>query len=180
MRLFVSIDLPGGVQEKLYSWLPDLPDLRYQKKEQLHLTLLFIGESDEDQVCLITERLRSVQFEPFDMVIEGVGAFSGRKNPRVIWAGVKKNDELMRLQKQISEKLFGFVDGGANHLFKPHITLARATRHFRFKKSDKLFEKSESVSLIVASVSLKRSILSQKGSTHTVLETFNAGSGHSL
>lgn len=179
MRLFVSIDLPEEIQKYLQGWLPALPGLRYTKKEQLHLTLLFIGESDEDQVCLITEKLRTVQFEPFQMVIKGVGAFPGRKNPRVIWAGVEENDELMDLQKQISKKLSGFIDEGGNHSFKPHITLARATRQFRFKKSDGLFEKSESLSLTVASVSLKKSILSQEGSTHTVLETFYAGSGHS-
>ena len=179
MRLFVSIDLPKEVQENLQYWLPSLPELRNTKKEQLHLTLLFIGESDEDQVCLITEKLHTVQFEPFQMVIKGVGAFPGRKNPRVIWAGVEENDELMDLQKQISIKLSGFIDEAGNHSFKPHITLARVNRHFRFNKSDALFEKSESVSLTVASVSLKKSILSQEGSTHTVLETFYAGSGHS-
>lgn len=177
MRLFVSIDLPGEIQENLQGWLPSLPGLRYSKKEQLHLTLLFIGESNEGQVNLIKERLRTVQFEPFQMVIERVGAFPGRKNPRVLWAGVEKSDELMDLQEKISEKLSGFTDDGGNHSFKPHITLARATRHFRFKKSDELFKKSESVSLTVASVSLKKSILSEEGSIHTVLETFYAGSG---
>ena len=179
MRLFVSIDLPGEVQEKLQYWLPSLPELRYTKKEQLHLTLLFLGESDEGEANLIAKRLGAIQFEPFDMVIEGVGAFPSRTNPRVFWAGVKKNIELIRLQKQISEKLSGFVDDGGNDSFKPHITLARATKQFRLKRSEKLFEKEESIFLKVASVSLKKSILSEEGSTHTVLKTFYADRKHS-
>ena len=179
MRLFISIDLPGWVREKLHGWLPDQHGLRYTKEEQLHLTLLFLGKSDEDQKNVIAKRLGSIQFEPFKLAIQGIGAFPNRKNPRVIWAGVKKNDELKYLQNQISEKLSGFVDDGGNDAFKPHITLARVTKRFRLKRSDKLFEKEESISLKVASVSLKKSILSQEGSTHTVLETFYAGRRYS-
>ena len=179
MRLFISIELPGRVREKLHGWLPDKHGLRYTKQEQLHLTLLFLGECDEDQKNVIAKRLSAIQFEPFELVIRGIGAFPNRENPRVIWAGVKKNDELKHLQNQISEKLSGFVDDGGNDAFKPHITLARAAKRFRLKRSDKLFEKEESISLRVASVSLKKSILSQEGSTHTVSATFYAGREHS-
>jgi len=177
MRLFVSIDLPKEVRQKLREWLPAYSGLRYTKEEQLHLTLLFLGECDGGQTALITERLRAIQFNPFQMVINGIGAFPNRKNPSVIWAGVKKSEELIHLQKQVSDSLSGFVGDREKHSFTPHITLARVTNRFRLKESDRLFEEEESIPLMVEYVSLKKSVLSTEGSTHTVLKTFYAGLG---
>jgi 2'-5' RNA ligase len=174
MRLFVSIDLAVPVREKLHGWLPEHPDLRQTKKEQLHLTLLFLGECDEDELILISKRLKTIQFDPFEMTIKGVGAFPNRKNPGVIWAGVSKSSELINLQKQISNKLSAFADSSGNHLFKPHITLARTTKRFKLKKSDSLFQKEESISVKVESISLKKSVLSAEGSIHTTLGKYNA------
>lgn len=174
MRLFVSIDLPGKVREKLHGWLPDRPDLRYTKQEQLHLTLLFLGECDEQKVNSIVNELKTVQFIPFEIIIEGLGAFPDRKNPRVIWAGVNKHADLLNLQHQISSKLGAFADTDENRSFKPHITLARTTERFTLKNKNQLFEPGKSMPVKVESFALKKSILSPEGSIHKTLQKFNS------
>jgi len=174
MRLFVSIDLPAPVREELHGLLPVHPDLRYTSKEQLHLTLLFLGECNEDERLLVSGRLQTIQFDPFEITIQGVGAFPNKKSPRVIWAGVNKSNELMNLQKQVSDELSAFADGRGDHPFKPHITLARTTRRFKPQKPGQLFKKMEPISVVVESISLKKSILSAEGSIHTVLERVKA------
>lgn len=172
MRLFVSIDLPGKVREKLHSWLPDRPDLQYTKQEQLHLTLLFLGECEEQEVDLIVSLLKTVQFATFKLVIEGMGAFPGKNNPRVIWAGINKHPELINLQNQISGKLDTFTDNEARRPYIPHITLARTKNFFNAQKSNELFEPGERIIVNVESFSLKKSVLSPQGSIHTILHTF--------
>lgn len=172
MRLFVSIDLPGKVREKLHSWLPDRPDLRYTKQEQLHLTLLFLGECEKQEVDLIVNKLETVQFAPFNLVIEGIGSFPGKNNPRVIWAGVNKHPELMNLQHQISSKLDTFTDDGGNRPYMPHITLARTKKSFDPQKRNELFDPGEPKTVNIESFSLKKSVLSPQGSIHTILHMF--------
>lgn len=170
----MSIDFPEKVQERLYGWLPDRSGLRCTKQEHLHLTILFLGECDENETTFIVNKLKTVRFDPFQLVIQGVGAFPNKKNPRVIWAGVNKINELMNLQKQVSDELSAFADGRGDHPFKPHITLARTTRRFNPKKPEQLFKKTEPLSVVVESISLKKSILSAEGSIHTVLERVKA------
>lgn len=170
MRLFVSIDLPAGIRRELYEWLPSFPDLKYTREEQLHLTLLFLGECDEDKAGLIKKRLKSVDFGSFRLFIRNTGAFPDRKNPRVIWAGVEKSEELNDLQRQVSRCLSEFTDKKGNQSYKPHITLARTKKGFKVKDSDSLFKMTQPITVMIHSVSLKKSVLSDKGSTHTVLE----------
>lgn len=168
----MSIDLPGKIREKLRDWLPDLQNLRYTKQEHLHLTILFLGECNEGESKLIAKKLETVRFDPFQMEIQGIGAFPGRKKPRVIWAGVKKSSELMNLQKLISDKLSAFTDDSSERTFKPHITLARVNKRFKQKKIVQLFETKKSLTVKVNSFSLKKSVLSAEGSVHTTLEKY--------
>lgn len=177
MRLFVSIELPGRVREKLHGWLPDHHGLRYTKQEQLHLTLLFLGECDEEEGKWVIDKLKTVHFNPFQMTIHGVGAFPSQKNPRVIWAGVEKNSELINLHSQVKDKLSAFASESSARVFKPHITLARTTAGSEIKKTDRLFKTDETLSVKVESISLKRSILSDRGSSHTTLGKFTAETG---
>jgi 2'-5' RNA ligase len=170
MRLFISIDLPAAVRRKLHGWLSPVPGLRYVNEPQLHLTLLFLGECDDDQAGLITARLKSVDFDPFRLIVRDIGAFPDRKSPRVIWAGVEKSKELNDLQRQVSHYFSEFADKKGNQSFKPHITLARTKKGFSVEDSDSLFKMTQPITVMVHSVSLKKSVLSDKGSTHTVLE----------
>jgi 2'-5' RNA ligase len=170
MRLFVSVDLPAEIRRTLFGWLPSLPHLRYEKEEKLHLTLLFLGECDDDQIDSIKQRLRTIDFEPFWITVRGIGAFPYRKNPRVLWAGVEKSDELNDLQRQVRGLLSAFVNQKGNPPFKPHITLARTKKGFSEQATENLFKMTEPLSVKIQSVTLKKSELTDEGSIHFVLE----------
>lgn len=174
MRLFVSIDLPETVQKKLHGWLPDHSGLRYTPQKQLHLTLLFLGECTTEEKNVIIGKLSDITFNPFELMISDLGSFPDRKNPRVIWAGVKKNPDLPKLQKQISSTLKGFAEENENREFHPHITLARTNKRFIYKQTDQLYEPGEPISFNVDSFSLKKSVLSPEGSMHSVVNKFRA------
>jgi 2'-5' RNA ligase len=91
---------------------------------QLHLTLRFIGEVDENVAHDIDDALGVIRALSFTLELAGVGEFGG-KNPRALWAGVRTNDSLMHLQKKVETALQRIGLPPEPRKFSPHVTLAR-------------------------------------------------------
>ena len=106
----ISSGLPGA------AWVPP---------EQLHLTLKFIGEVDNGFLPEIRRALDTVHTRSFYLSLKGLGHFPLRGNPEVLWAGVRPNDELLRLRKKIETTLTGRGLPPDTRKFHPHVTLAR-------------------------------------------------------
>jgi RNA 2',3'-cyclic 3'-phosphodiesterase len=172
VRLFVSIDLPEEVQQKLDSWLPSLRGLRKTDPGQIHLTLFFLGEVSSNEAGTVPGLLQEIRFEPFDMQIRGIGTFPDENKPKVIWAGVEEIESLMNLQKDVEHAVKQFNPEAAGRPYIPHITLARVKGRFNPKHYPGIFETKESVSFHVNHFSLKKSILKPERSVHEVLRTF--------
>ncbi|MBF0208636.1 MAG: RNA 2',3'-cyclic phosphodiesterase [Oligoflexia bacterium] len=102
-----------------------LPEAKWCEGDQIHLTLRFIGEVDGTTFKEIANLLSEIKFHEFDLSLSGVGYFASRGTVRVIWAGVKKCDELIFLQKRIANKLIHYGLEPEEKKFSPHITLAR-------------------------------------------------------
>jgi 2'-5' RNA ligase len=124
MRLFVAISLPDTVQDSLLALQGGVPGARWQKREQLHLTLRFIGEVDGREMTAIDDALSAIIAPAFALELKTVGSFGGR-TPRDLWAGTKANDALSHLQRKIESALqrIGLEPDGRK--FTPHVTLAR-------------------------------------------------------
>jgi len=118
MRLFIAICLDEHKDYFLNLQSGLGPDLA--KTKAFHLTLKFIGETDDYKE--IAERLKQVRFRPFSLKLKGIGFFPNERVRRVVWVGVEDNPELMKLQEQVEDAV-----GRTNGLpFRPHVTLARA------------------------------------------------------
>lgn len=125
-RLFVAIPLPDFVKERLTALQADLPHLRWTQAENLHLTLKFIGEVDEDFKDRIQTQLEAIQVKPFLLAVSGVGVFPERGNPAVLWAGFgSAHPHLFQLHKQIDDALFSIGIEPDRRVYRPHITLSR-------------------------------------------------------
>ena len=128
-RLFVAIDFPEAVTQRLAALCSGLAGARWLPPEQFHLTLRFIGEVDSGAFADIVDDLSAVACPPFSLSLGGVGYFPPRGEPRVLWAGVDVRlgavEELARLQSQIESRLrlLGIEPEGRK--FAPHVTLAR-------------------------------------------------------
>ena len=125
MRLFVAIDLPETVKDQVESLCKGISGQRWVKREQMHLTLRFIGEVDSKRAESIKAALSALRFDPFEMALRGVGQFPPRRPPRVLWVGVRGPDALSQLAQGIESALVGIGLDPADKPFKPHITLAR-------------------------------------------------------
>ena len=124
IRLFVALELPLKARELLSALQGGVPGARWASHEQMHLTLRFVGEVDENVARDIDDSLASIRAPSFVLEIAGVGEFGG-KNPRALWAGVRANDSLLHLQKKVETALRRIGLAAESRKFAPHVTLAR-------------------------------------------------------
>jgi 2'-5' RNA ligase len=125
-RLFVSIELPGSVTERLAELDPRLRGVRWLDPRQMHLTLAFLGDvSCEIQETLL-ERLRTISWKPFFLPLIGLGTFPAKGWPKILWIGVGTgHPHLFQLHKRVQEALLAAGLEPDLRSFHPHVTLAR-------------------------------------------------------
>lgn len=124
IRLFAALAIPDEIAQGLARRQTGLEGARWRTDEQLHITLRFFGEVREDVARDLDAELSSIGGAPFDMVLEGAGAFGEGGDIHTIWAGVADNPELRRLAKacETAARRAGLKPDGRN--YRPHLTLA--------------------------------------------------------
>ena len=134
IRLFVAIELPPEVLAALGRTMQVLKTagvgagLRWVRPEGIHLTLKFLGETDEEDLPGVIAALHGVsrQHAPIAVTPGGLGSFGGRRNLRVIWVGLLTNsDALGQLANGIDSALEPLGFAREARAFNPHLTLAR-------------------------------------------------------
>jgi 2'-5' RNA ligase len=125
-RLFVAIDLPDAIKELLVRLNPHLPNVRWMKPEQTHLTLSFLGQVQETAEESFREKLSAIHFVAFFLPIAGVGTFPAKGKPKVLWAGVgRAHPQLFHLHKKVQEAALAAGLEPDLRAWHPHVTLAR-------------------------------------------------------
>lgn len=139
MRLFVAIYPDAAtrawlaeVQRRLRKELPRFGrELRWISPEDIHVTLAFLGEEQEDDA--ISKALETCSYAPIELTVGGLGVFPTPRRPSVLWTGVvDSTGALSQLQAEITATLASFVEP-ERRPFEPHLTLARIKpwRHSR-------------------------------------------------
>ncbi len=143
--------------------------------QNMHFTLLFLGEISEDMVQIVQNELRNIQFESFDISFEGIGAFPKPKFPRVVWVGVKNGaEELVKLAKNVEEKLspLGFK---SDKEFKPQITIFRIKNKIGDITNELEKHSGERFgSQKISAIKFKKSILTPSGPIYSDLQEIKA------
>ncbi|WP_286905214.1 RNA 2',3'-cyclic phosphodiesterase [Clostridium sp. UBA1652] len=98
----------------------------FTRKNNFHLTIRFIGESDDLQIEKIKEIIDTavLTIQPFELYLSNLGVFK-RKNTNILWVGIEENPVLSKLHKEFSTLLLKNKIGFYDKLFTPHITLGR-------------------------------------------------------
>ena len=122
MRLFIAIQFTDDVKKALLGTMHDLKQKgikgSYTPAANLHMTLAFIGETrDKDEVKKAMDR---VLFTPFKLSVREMGTFGD-----ILWAGVKGNQGLKGLAKDVRAQLDATGIPYDTKEFVPHITLVR-------------------------------------------------------
>jgi 2'-5' RNA ligase len=122
-RIFTAIEIPATIGQSLAMLRGGLPGAHWIEPESYHLTLRFIGDVDPTMAWEISLMLGQQRRASFDLSLDGLESFGGRK-PRAVYAAVKPIPALLELQAE-HERLFQRLGQGAERKFTPHVTLAR-------------------------------------------------------
>jgi len=168
MRLFVALSIPDAIARELLLWQGGVPGARWLSREQLHLTLRFIGEVDGRDAAAIDDALSLIAVPPFSLELHTVGTFGGR-DPRELWAGVRANEALMHLQRKIETAIQRIGLPADSRKFTPHVTLARLKGSPRGRVMDYLTDHAlyASAAFAVNEFLLYSSTLTPNGSIYT-------------
>jgi 2'-5' RNA ligase len=123
-RLFTGLEIPADIAQFLATLRGGLPGARWVEPEHYHVTLRFIGDVDDVVAHEVASLLGRVRRDPFDVHVEDLKSFGGRK-PRAVVATLGSTLALMELQAE-HERLMqrvGLEPEGRK--FIPHVTLAR-------------------------------------------------------
>jgi len=130
-RCFIAIDLPEPIKTQIGRVVDVLKkydaDVKWVAVENFHITLKFLGSTNESLIPSIKTALTSVasSYEPFYINIVGTGVFPGRKNPRVCWVGIGGSDTLKKLKEDIEISMVQFGFEREDKEFRPHLTIGR-------------------------------------------------------
>jgi 2'-5' RNA ligase len=135
MRLFIAIDLDddaraaiAGEQRRLKAAFDDSRSaIKWVRPEQMHLTLVFLGEVPETRAPAIVDAISEpVAQAPFDLTFAGLGVFPPRGAPNVLWVGAASGEaESIALQRQLADRVQRVGIAVERRPFHPHLTLAR-------------------------------------------------------
>jgi 2'-5' RNA ligase len=125
-RYFVALALPDEAKDRILAIRPPaVPGSRLAAREELHLTLHFLGEVDPQHAPALRNALAGVRAEAFSISLQGVGRFPPDGPPRVLWAGVECHPSLIALHRAVGIALtvaIGFRP--EDRPYSPHVTLA--------------------------------------------------------
>jgi 2'-5' RNA ligase len=138
IRSFLAFELPEDIKQIVTRVSGEIRksslDVRWVRPEFIHLTVVFMGDIQSEQVSPMGESLNAVctNHEPFRIFLKPMGCFPNSRNPRVIWLGIGGDLERMsRFRDDLQHALSPFGIKEEDRAFRPHLTLGR------FKKPGK-------------------------------------------
>ena len=109
MRTFVAIEIDSEDIIRRIKSMQESVSFKAKpvKINQIHFTLQFLGEIDQEKCEKVQDVLNTITCSQFDLSLKGVGGFPNLKNPRVIWIGIDKKgvEKLIEITKEIEMKL---------------------------------------------------------------------------
>jgi 2'-5' RNA ligase len=135
IRTFIAADIDRAIRERTVDLQDTLAGsgvpVRWVVPENLHVTLLFLGEVDERELISVCRTVETVcqAHVPFAMRIESTGAFPNNRRPKILWAGVGDGTaELTAIHDDLEPPLMELgCYRREDRPYTPHLTLGRVT-----------------------------------------------------
>jgi len=148
-------------------------DLKLVKPENIHVTLRFLGEIQQEMIKKISDEMDGISFEPFNMELQGVGVFPNIRRINVIWVGIRKGlKQVEEIYDQLEGCLtkLGFKSDGKK--FSPHITISRVRTGRNKEDLGHLLKELQDLdfgSFKISTLKLMKSVLTPKGPIYSTL-----------
>ncbi|MDW7990019.1 MAG: RNA 2',3'-cyclic phosphodiesterase [Archaeoglobaceae archaeon] len=180
MRLFIAVDVDEEIKKKIDPLLLELSKiqgLKVVKRENLHTTLMFLGEVEDIKLEELKATLSKISFNPFKISLRRVGKFPEKGDTRVIWIGIEDSGNLRELAEKIYLELKK-LSFKRDKEFVAHITVARVKR--RNKEVEKILKEYGDIyfgDMLVKNFKLKQSILKTAGPVYIDVGVFEGSCG---
>lgn len=185
MRTFIAIELSDDIRSSLSQIESHLKysgaDVKWVDEKNIHLTLKFLGEVDEEKCGRIKGILDKIAGSAgsFELNVKDIGAFPKMDHPRVIWVGLDKGAaESRSLAEKIDDELSKMGFEKETRPFTAHLTIGRVRSS---KNKQALKEKIQNAqrpapnAQLIRSITLFQSKLTPKGPIYTKLHEARLG-----
>ena len=152
-RIFIAINLPEEIKEELFNYQNRFEDeggwARWTKKDNLHITLEFLGYVDDKDMAKVLEKTQNFALKTtaFSVKLDKIDYFPNTEEPKYI---------------------FATGDGY-------HVTLARI-KEWQWRRIDPeerpVAEEDISLEFQVSSIEVMESVLKRSGSEYTILRSY--------
>jgi 2'-5' RNA ligase len=179
MRLFVAIEFPDevkrGIELLQRAEAQRETGFRWTRRDQLHLTMKFLGELDEVQVESAWRSLESItSLGPCTLGFGGFRYLPDERRPRVLALDLSGDvDRLGLLHGQIEHAFEAHGFARERRPFSPHVTVARRNERERHSRAGVYVERPWQGMFIASELSLIQSRLTSKGATYETLGRFS-------
>ncbi|MCX5707048.1 MAG: RNA 2',3'-cyclic phosphodiesterase [Candidatus Omnitrophica bacterium] len=185
MRSFIAIGLPKEIQASLKLLQDKLKksgaDLKLVKPENIHLTLKFLGEIDENKLTKISPILETLlqNKTAFQIKLSSLGTFPKINSPRVVWVGMALGEQEVKIiAGELEEKLEKIGIPKEDKPFSSHITIARVKSGLNKEKlvqaiNDLGKDYTQSLEFTAEKITLFKSTLMPTGPIYEVLKEIN-------
>ena len=179
MRTFIALPLNEKLRQSLSALQSELKTvstgIRWVTPQNIHLTLLFLGDISEDMVIPLSKTLDMVGNDnaPYAIDVSGIGFFGKARSPRVIWAGLHGElHHITVMQEQIVAAVQAVGCQYDKKPFKPHLTIGRVRSASQVKDLVAAIDSKKNIplgTLDIQCVLLMKSDLTPQGPVHSVL-----------
>jgi len=182
-KIFIAINPDQKIKKRFFKERSNFSDLpvRWTKRENLHITLSFLGKTKDELIPSIISSVEEVCLEhsPFSLEFDKICYGPTEQNPRMIWIKGKKSKEIGELRSDLEKNLSSMPRQETSDFrngFSPHITLGRLRRNdFREISAEEkpVVNKDISIKFEVTSIDIIESLLGPTGAQHTILQSIN-------
>ena len=184
LRCFIAIEIPETVKRSI-AYISDSlkksgADVKWIADENIHITLQFLGETEESLIPEIKEALYKIlaPYSLFYIKIGDVGCFPSARRPRIIWVGIEDSQSLINLYKNIASEMVKFGYQKEERGFTPHLTIGRVKSNRNMGELLKRLEEftvTDFPAFEVQNIRLMKSELKPSGAKHYCLAEIPIG-----
>jgi len=181
-RGFIAVDIPTSPSLEVFATelRRTSPALKVVDTGQLHLTLKFLGETEEGLVPEIVTAIREAcaSIHPFEVRVRGTGAFPSLSRMNVIWVGIEGAEPLARVAESLEESLEALGFPREKRAWKAHVTLARVKGRPDLDRVRRTLETQATDAFGIHgidAVHLKKSSLTPQGAQYSAVDTVRLG-----
>lgn len=128
IRLFAALSIPEEIGLALALRQHGIDNARWRPLDALHVTLRFFGEIRQDVARDLDAELIQLRAAPFEIALQGAGAFGEGADVHAVWAGVAESEPLRRLARACETAARRVGLKADTRVYRPHVTLAYLRR----------------------------------------------------